>query len=332
MSVPARTWLALRTAMERCGFTIHGPAPSSTRLTVSDAQWDALWEHLNAAGAQPEVVLELATALPVGIVAPLDLALVTAPTTREALTVLSLGWSLVGSPGDHLELSPTPAGLRVTVRHSSRTTDDPFGDAFALAVVLARLRQQSRRSLRAMRCGLQLELSARSRPPFERFFGCRVEASADAFVELTSAAVSTRQVTADPAVHALLRAQVQRAGRSLPDEVMAETRRWLSRGAALEDVARARGETGRTLQRRLAEVGLTWRRVRDAVREDEAKFMLEHGAASLPEVAEALGFADQAVFSRAFSRWTGQSPTAWRREARSSKANGGAKQGAPRRS
>ncbi len=305
--------------MERCGFVVRGPSPAPARPTVSDAQWDGLWQGLHEAGAQPEVILQLAKALPIGVVAPLDLALLTAPTIREAVSVLSLGWPLVGSPCDLLALTSTPAGLRVTVRHTSRSTDDPVGDTFALAVMLTRLRNQSRRSLLATRCGLELELADRSRPSFERFFGCRVERSMQAFVELSTAAVSARQVTADASVHSLLRAQVQQAGRSLPDEVMAEARRWLSRGAALEDVARARGETSRTLQRRLAEVGLTWRQVRDAVREDEAKFMLEHGTPTLPEVADALGFADQAVFSRAFSRWTGQGPAAWRRNARAAR-------------
>jgi AraC-like DNA-binding protein len=89
----------------------------------------------------------------------------------------------------------------------------------------------------------------------------------------------------------------------------------MPRGAALDDVARARGESPRTLQRRLEAVGLTWRALRDAVREDEARLLLEQGQRSLPDIAEALGFSDQSVFARAFSRWTGVSPSRYRREA-----------------
>jgi AraC-like DNA-binding protein len=201
------------------------------------------------------------------------------------------------------------------VRHAQRAMEDPLGDTFALALLLTRVRSQARRPVLARRAGLDLRLQPTSKQSFERFFGCPVESAREAFFELADAPLDARQLSADPSMHRVLAEQVVRTGRSLPAEVMAETRRWLSRGAALEDIARARGETGRTLQRRLAAVGLTWRVVRDSVREDEARTLLEQGRLSLPEIAEALGFADQAVFARAFSRWTGVTPSRYRREA-----------------
>ncbi len=290
--------------MERCGLTCSGAVPASSRGTVPDAAYDALWLSLERAGAQPEVILDLAQALPVGAVAPLDLALLTAPTTRDALSVLSLGWPLVGSAGESLEVRDLPEGLKVTVRHARRDTEDPFSDAFALAVVLTRLR-----------AALDLKLNPHSKRAFERFFEGPLEVGAgESFFALSVGSAAARQLTADASVHSVLRTQVAESGRSLPDEVMAEARRWLGRGAALEDVARARGETSRTLQRRLAEVGLTWRQLRDTVREDEARFLLVHGGQSLSGIAEALGFSSQAVFTRAFVRWTGVAPSRLRRD------------------
>ena len=301
--------------MERCGLTCSGAVPASSRGTVPDAAYDALWLSLERAGAQPEVILELAQALPVGAVAPLDLALLTAPTTRDALSVLSLGWPLVGSAGESLEVRDLPEGLKVTVRHARRGTEDPFSDAFALAVVLTRLRAQARRPIAVRRAALGLKLNPHSKRAFERFFEGPLEVGAgESFFELSVGSAAARQLTADASVHSVLRAQVAESGRSLPDEVMAEARRWLGRGATLEDVARARGETSRTLQRRLAEVGLTWRQLRDTVREDEARFLLVHGGQSLSGIAEALGFSSQAVFTRAFVRWTGGAPARLRRE------------------
>lgn len=308
--------------MERCGFEVDAPVPAATRGTVPEAAYDALWLSLERAGAKPEVLLRLAEALPVGAVAPLDLALLTAPTVREALTLLSLGWALVGSPGESLEVRPLADGLRVTLRHAHLRSEDPYSDAFALAVVLTRLRAQATRPIVARRCRLGLALTPSSRVAFERFFRGAVElGEGEAWLELSSACAAARQATADAAVHHTLRAQVLEGGRSLPDALMAEARRWLPRGAALEDVARARGEGVRSLQRRLAEVGLSWRQLRDAVREDEAKFLLAHGRQSLFDIALAVGFSDQAVFSRAFSRWTGQTPSAFRRSAATAKTS-----------
>ncbi len=317
MSIPLKTYLALRTAMERCGLEVSSALPAPTRGTVPEEAYDALWLSLERAGARPEVILRMAQVLPVGAVAPLDLAFLTAPTTRDALSLLSLGWPLVGSPGESLDVRELPDGLRVTMRHGRKSTEDPFSDAFALAVVLTRLRSQARRPIEARRAALALKLTPDSKRAFEHFFAGPVDAGArESWLELSGASTSARQVTADASVHSVLRAQVVEAGRSLPDEVMAEARRWLTRGAALEDVARARGETARTLQRRLADVGLTWRQLRDAVREDEAKFLLAHGRQSLSEIAETLGFSNQAIFTRAFSRWTGVAPSRFRRDSK----------------
>jgi AraC-like DNA-binding protein len=54
----------------------------------------------------------------------------------------------------------------------------------------------------------------------------------------------------------------------------------------------------------------------------------------IKRIADRLGFAGEKSFSRAFARWTGQSPAAWRRGARnlSAKVEGGpaSQQPAPR--
>ncbi len=81
-------------------------------------------------------------------------------------------------------------------------------------------------------------------------------------------------------------------------------------------IARTLGLSERTLNRRLQEIGKTWRGVLDAFREAEAERLLSSGRAELSDVAFRLGFSDQTAWNRAFKRWKGTSPTEWR-EARS---------------
>lgn len=121
----------------------------------------------------------------------------------------------------------------------------------------------------------------------------------------------------DPAALRLARAACERAlaacapGRPLAERV----RRALDDGRgglrALPEVARALDLSARTLKRRLADERTTFRAVLDGLRRDRAGRLLRQGS-TLAEVAARLGYADAAGFSRAFKRWTGQPPGAWR--------------------
>jgi AraC-like DNA-binding protein len=79
------------------------------------------------------------------------------------------------------------------------------------------------------------------------------------------------------------------------------------------DIARGLGLGTRTLRRRLAREGTTMREVLDGVRLALATERLRHSRVNLAELAFELGFSDQTALSRAFRRWTGRSPAAFRR-------------------
>jgi AraC-like DNA-binding protein len=72
--------------------------------------------------------------------------------------------------------------------------------------------------------------------------------------------------------------------------------------------------TGRTLQRRLATEGSTFARLVDDVRRERSEAFLRSGDVAVAEVSWLVGFSEQSAFTRAFRRWTGRSPTEYRRE------------------
>lgn len=78
-----------------------------------------------------------------------------------------------------------------------------------------------------------------------------------------------------------------------------------------EAAARSLGMSLRNLQRRLQEEHTTYRQALNDTRQQMARAHLEEGRASVTEIAFLLGFADTSSFSRAFKRWTGQSPRAY---------------------
>ena len=69
----------------------------------------------------------------------------------------------------------------------------------------------------------------------------------------------------------------------------------------------------RTMQRRLEREGVSYRAVLDQARYVRARELIVwHRDVSLTEIAYELGYGDQAAFSRAFRRWSGEPPSALR--------------------
>lgn len=72
----------------------------------------------------------------------------------------------------------------------------------------------------------------------------------------------------------------------------------------------------RTLQRRLKEENTTFKTLLNEIREELAATYIKDTSLSLSEITFMLGFGNISSFSRAFKRWTGQSPSAFRNDFR----------------
>ena len=123
---------------------------------------------------------------------------------------------------------------------------------------------------------------------------------------------------AEPASLRRAQAQADAAGQAtLLDAVHRSLRTLLFYGKGSgADVAQALAMHRRTLNRRLRDQGTTFQDVLDHVRFAVAKELLEDAALPLPRIAAALGYSEAASFVRAFRRWTGVTPGAWRGSAR----------------
>ncbi len=124
---------------------------------------------------------------------------------------------------------------------------------------------------------------------------------------------------ADPALHHYLSQRAALLDRELGDDerVTDHVRRAVLAALAsgppsLTSIARSLHQSPRTLQRRLQAESQRLPGIVEEVRRERALAMLAEPHKRVGEIAYALGYRDATTFARAFRRWTGHAPEAWR--------------------
>ena len=169
---------------------------------------------------------------------------------------------------------------------------------------------------------LALELKTAAVPPsYRALFGCDPAVGAR-----RNRLIYPVGLLAEPvAVAAGLRARLshqwqhhrQQPGRDLRQQLERAISALLPTGECnLAMVARVIGLHPRVLQQRLAEQGSSFSAVLENRRLHLAREHLAHSDIDVTTLALNLGYAELAVFSRAFKRWQGMSPRQWRRQQR----------------
>lgn len=158
---------------------------------------------------------------------------------------------------------------------------------------------------------------------YERVLRCRVRFGQPRFeMVVASSMLATPLDTQSPEVAAVLREAAERhpgfaATASIARRVAAELRTAVARSDDTSPAAIARrlATSQRTLQRRLEDAGTSFRALRDEARRERAVRRLADPAITIAIVADELGFNDVGAFHKAFRRWTGTSPNAYRQSA-----------------
>ena len=124
-----------------------------------------------------------------------------------------------------------------------------------------------------------------------------------------------RVAGADPLLRVMLEERIQQLKGAQGCEFSDDIRRLLrtrltSRRCSAEDIADLL-TMRRTLSRRL-QGGIGYRAISNEIRFEIARQLLEDSEVSLGQIGAALGYSEANAFTRAFRRWSGQTPTSWR--------------------
>jgi len=155
---------------------------------------------------------------------------------------------------------------------------------------------------------------------FSRHFACPVHFGSDRDALLVSVeALETSNKLGDQTIARFFDRHLEQELAALPDLAELEHRvriavsQVLSEGVpTLSDIASSLGVGARTLQRRLADQGQSFQGVVDTARRELAQQLLRETSYTLSEIAFLTGFSEQSAFTRAFKRWSGQTPRSYR--------------------
>ena len=284
--------------------------------------WDAVGAKAAALIPDPAFGLRAARSWHPSNLGALGHAWLASSTLRTGLERLQRYSRILGEKAQ-LTITDTRDGLRLTYDHRRRDQIlRAIGTDFALSLVLDMCRMNYGASLRPVEVRL-----ARARPgdtePYRHFYGCPIhfEANEDSFLLAARVAAeplptANRQLAGT--LDSILTAQLAALDKNnIPARCKSSLLEEITSGeVSEEDMARRLHMSRRTLQRKLSETNTTYQKLVDDTRRDLALRYMEDPRNSITDVTFLLGFSGQSAFSRAFKRWTGMSPTAYREQKR----------------
>lgn len=245
----------------------------------------------------------------------LGFAAMTASTVREAL---ELACRFASTRTSAIELALYVEGKTASVVIHERT---PLGDLLREFVVLALI--IGVRQLGESLTGKQLEGTGECAFPEPAYMKKFHHASRLRFSRANHRLVFEANlldlplVSSDPVALELARQQCERELASVVDSGMpSRVRALLDSTHSLTEVAKKLRVSERTLKRKLAEHGTTFSSLRDDHRRQRALLLLENRTLSIGDIAATLGYSELPNFTRAFRKWTGVTPQAYRERLR----------------
>jgi AraC-like DNA-binding protein len=290
------------------------------RIPIEQA--GALWEQAYALSGDPNLALHAIEVLPFGAYRVIDFLAASAPTIGAALAKVADYFPLINDvvrlPYVVGEVEVT-FGLEAPSRPAVMTR--PYAE-YTLAAVFLRTRTATNLRFPLIAVEFSHPAPADIRE-HERIFECRVVFGAPRCRLVIARDVwETPRADSNPVLYSVLdthaRMLLERrpAAPGLAGRVREAIESELRGGnPGLESIARNLAMSGRTLQRRLRDEGVVFNALLDAARFEAAKAYLAERDLAGAEVAYLLGFAEPSSFNHAFKRWSGRTPTEYRRQA-----------------
>lgn len=275
------------------------------------------WARLRAELGDPMVAARAARSWALADWGLFGFYLATAPTVHDALTAAVRASCLITERGSWRAVEEAQRIRYVWAWTGPPALDHALSNEVMVSAFVRGIREISGTS------PLRVELAHHSPPgrgEHERLLECDVRfGQAETAVVMSRARLTAAPPAANPPLHRFLGDLITNELQALrPATVHERAMRLMAQRLrdgglpAVDQIARNLGMSERTLRRRLAEEGVSFRALRSAAQLDRAEELLAGSAASLSQVALATGYADASGFGRAWRRSRGIAPSRWR--------------------
>ena len=259
------------------------------------------------------LALQLGQRTPVGANPLLDYLIVSSDSVAEGLDRLTRYLAVV-NPSVSVAVRPARGGVRVVVERAQT----PFFSELTVSLSVIRFIRETDEQFRAAYVSFAHEPDDVAE--YARVLRCQIRAKASwNGVAIPKHALDLPLRRRDPVLREWLERQAAAILARLPatNDAADEVRSVLSTQATAGDmtigvVARRLSTTPRTLQRRLARGGTSFETLRDDARRQAAEVYLSTTTLTIAEVTYLLGYSEPTAFHRAFRRWHGTTPQAFR--------------------
>jgi AraC-like DNA-binding protein len=279
----------------------------------------AIWQALRERTGDPTLQLFAPASLPFGAYRVIDYLVAASSTVGDGVRRFCRFFGII-SETVRLDIEDRGSEHRLWLATASGGPVPPVYVDYVFSALVTRIRMRIRPQLKVH--GVELRAARPTDPePYERLFQAPVRFGAPGDC-LCFSDEEWRAPTA-LADEALARLLEEHARMIAPHadqtpagfraDVLKALTAGLPEGGSEEAVARALHVSVRTLQRKLAGEGTSFREVVDAAKGQLAQAYLADPKVSVGEVAALLGFSEPSSFNRAFRRWTGHTPGRWRR-------------------
>lgn len=275
----------------------------------------------NATGRRPDLGLLLGRRMHVSSYGLLGFSLLSAPTLGDALEVAFSFPALLGTLFD-LRLHRDGAHAWIEASQYRDTPDlETFNTEFCLASLKLICDDLLGRPLQ-LDTARFCHRAPRYQRQYARNFSCNVRFNAaDNAIAFDSQWLDQRLPLADPVTHRDTLERCRQLNREFISHLAPVSRvrqllaAQLPAAPGLDDLARQLRCSSRTLRRQLQDVGTSYQALLDELRFEQARQMLGQQRLPIAHIAEALGYSETASFRHAFQRWSGTSPSRYRRPA-----------------